>query len=252
MRGTHILETTEGRTCQDVEGKQPSKEHSLPGDHRGRDLSGHGKKVTKQGALTSWRPQREELVRIQKEINQARGTHSLETTEGGTCQDTERRQPSKGHLHTRDHRGRDLSGHRKKATKQGALTCWRPQREGLVRIQKESNQERGTHCLETTEGGTCQDTERKQPSKGHSPTGDHRGRDLSAYEKKATKRGTHFLKTTEGRTCQNTEREQPSKGYSHPGEYRQKGKSEHGKKVQEQQEGNNRNYCMEYGVARTD
>jgi len=91
-----------------MERKQLSKGHSHPGDHRGRDLSGHRKKGTKQGALTSWRPQREGLVRTQKESNQARGTHILETTG-----------------------------------------------EGLVRTWKESNQARGTHILETTGEGAC-------------------------------------------------------------------------------------------------
>ena len=32
--------------------------------------------------------------------------------------------------------------------------------EGLVRIQRETDQPRRTHMLETAEGGTCQDTER--------------------------------------------------------------------------------------------
>ena len=32
-------------------------------------------------------------------------------------------------------------------------------------------QVRGTHVLEIAEGGTSQDTERKQPNGGHSPTG---------------------------------------------------------------------------------
>jgi len=44
-----------------------------------------------------------------KESERARGTHWLETAEGGT------------------------SGHAKKVTESGALTLWRPQREGLVR-----------------------------------------------------------------------------------------------------------------------
>ena len=37
-----------------------------------------------------------------------------------------------------------------------------PQREGKVRTQKESDGVRGTHPLETAEGGTIQDEERKQ------------------------------------------------------------------------------------------
>jgi len=47
-----------------------------------------------------------------------------------------------------------------------------------------------TDILETTEGGTNQDIERKQLSKGHSPTGDHRGRDKSGYRKKEIKKET--------------------------------------------------------------
>jgi len=66
------------------------------------------------------------------------GTHFLETAEGG-----------------------NLSGNRMEATKQRAPTNWRPQKEGLVRAQKEINRVTGTHSLETTEGGACQDMERR-------------------------------------------------------------------------------------------
>ena len=102
-------------------------------------MSVHGKKLTKQGALTSWRPQREQLVRTQKESNRAKHTHFLETAEGVTHQDMEGKQLSEVHSQSGDRRGRDLSGHGKKLTKPGALTIWRPQREGLVRTQKESD-----------------------------------------------------------------------------------------------------------------
>ena len=40
--------------------------HSQTGDGRGRDKSGHRKKVTEQGVLANWRQQREGQVRIQK------------------------------------------------------------------------------------------------------------------------------------------------------------------------------------------
>jgi len=69
---------------------QPGEVHSLPGDSRERDLLGNRTNVTKQGALTYLSQYRDVLVRIQKECDQARQTHKLETTEGGTCQDTER------------------------------------------------------------------------------------------------------------------------------------------------------------------
>ena len=73
-------------TSQDTERKQPSEGHSQPGDSRGSDKS--GKKVTKQGALTSWGQQREAQVRTWKESNSVTGTHFLETADG-TSQDIE-------------------------------------------------------------------------------------------------------------------------------------------------------------------
>ena len=54
-QGTHKLEMAERGTSQEMERKWPSKGHSLPGDGRERDKLGYEKKVTKQGALTSWR-----------------------------------------------------------------------------------------------------------------------------------------------------------------------------------------------------
>jgi hypothetical protein len=50
-----------------MEGTRPSEEHSLSGDGRGRDKSGHGKKETERGALTDLRRQRERPVRTRKE-----------------------------------------------------------------------------------------------------------------------------------------------------------------------------------------
>ena len=130
-RRTHILETAEGGTCQDteinrqreahshsgggrgrggtcqdMERNRPSEAHPPPGYSRGRDLSGHIKKPTKRGALTSWRRQREGLVRTHKETGQARCTHILE---------------------------REGLVRIQKETKQGSLTSWRWQRKGLVR-----------------------------------------------------------------------------------------------------------------------
>jgi len=136
-----------------------SEVHSLAGDGRGRDLSGHRKNGTKQCALTYWRWQREGVIRTWKECHRARRTHSLVTVEGGTCQDMERRRLREEHSLPGDGRGKDLSRHGKNATEQGTLTSWRWQRDRLVWIQKECNQARHTHFLETGGGGTCQDME---------------------------------------------------------------------------------------------
>jgi len=185
-RCTHNLETPEGGTCQDTEGKRLSKAHSQSGGHRGRDLSGHERKGIERGTLTSWRPQREGPVRTRKETDRARCTHFLQTAEGGTCHDKKGKRLSEVHSLPGDNRGRDMSGHERKVTEQGTLTIWRLQREGLVRTWKESDRVRHTHNLETAEGGTCQDMEGKRLSKAHSQSGDCRGRDLSGHERKAT------------------------------------------------------------------
>ena len=107
-RHTHILETAEGGTCQDTERNRPTEAHSPTGDGTGKNLSGHGKKLTDRGALTTWRRQREGLVRTRKESDRQGCTHTLETAEGGTCQDTQRNRPTEVHSQTGDSRGRNL------------------------------------------------------------------------------------------------------------------------------------------------
>ena len=54
-RPTHHLETVEGGTCQDTESIRPTEAHSLSGDGRQTDLSGHRKNRTDRGPLTNWR-----------------------------------------------------------------------------------------------------------------------------------------------------------------------------------------------------
>src|SRR6267142_2753079 len=117
-----------------------SKRHSQAGEHRDTDKSGHGKNQSEQGALTNWRAQMDGQVRAQKKSKQTRGTHFLRSkdgwtskeskqgaltnwsTDGQTSQDTERNQASEGHLLSREHRQTDKSGHKRKPSKQGALT----------------------------------------------------------------------------------------------------------------------------------
>ena len=187
-------------------------------------MSGHRKKSTKQGALTFWRRQREGLVRTRKETDRASSTHFLETTEGGTCQDTKKnrasdardahsqtgdsrgrdlsghgkKRPSEGHSLPGDGRGRDLSGNRKKITEQGALTSWRQQRERLCQDterNRPTDQGALTSWIRQREGGTCQseDMERNRPTEGHSLSGDSRRRDLSGHGKRLTEQGALTL-----------------------------------------------------------
>ena len=141
-------------------------------------MSGDGKKPTERSRLTSWRWQGEGLVRRCKETDRPRRTHSLETASGGTYQGTELNQPSEADSRSGDGRGKGLSGDGKKPIDRGALTPWRRRREGLVRTRKETNRAKHTHILETTLVGTCQDTEKNQPSEAYSPTGGGRERDL--------------------------------------------------------------------------
>src|SRR6267142_1410159 len=89
VRGTHPLESADGWTSQDMEGIRASEGHSHSGERRRTDKSGHGRNLSKQGALTSWRAQMDGQVRTRKESEQARGTHKLESADRRTSQDTE-------------------------------------------------------------------------------------------------------------------------------------------------------------------
>jgi len=57
---------------------------------------------------------------------------------------------------------------------------------------------RGTYFLDTTEGGTSQDTEIKRPSESHSHPGDSREGQVSTREESGRASGTHQLGTAEG------------------------------------------------------
>ena len=83
-----------------MERKQPSEEYSLPEDDR-------------KGPVRT---------RHESDRDRVRDTHSLETAEGGTCQDTEIQRPSERHSPTDDGRGRGLSGDGETAAEREALT----------------------------------------------------------------------------------------------------------------------------------
>ena len=115
-RPTHILETADRATCQNTERIQPTEAHSLSGDGRQRDLSGHRNNPTNRGPLTSCRRQTERLVRTLKQSDQPRPAHFLETADRATCQDTETIRPTEAHSHAGNGRQSDLSGHWKNPT----------------------------------------------------------------------------------------------------------------------------------------
>jgi len=138
VRGTHFLESADGRTSQDTEGIQASEGHSLPGERRQMGKSGHGRNPSERGALTNWRAQMDGQVRTRKESKRVRGTHELESADGRTSQDTEGIQASEGHSQTGEHRWTDKSGHGRNLSERGALTTWRAQMDGQVKTWKES------------------------------------------------------------------------------------------------------------------
>ena len=77
----------------------------------------------------------------------ARGTHKLETAEGGTSQNTESKQMIPGDSLPENRKRRDKSGHSKKSTGPEALTLWRQQRGRRIRTRIRTDRGRGTHQL---------------------------------------------------------------------------------------------------------
>jgi hypothetical protein len=67
----------------------------------------------------------------------------------------------------------------KKWNKQRALTHWRGQTEGQIRMTKETERVRDTHILERAEEESSQNRERNEMSKGHSRTGECTGQGKS-------------------------------------------------------------------------
>ena len=80
-------------------------------------------------------------VRTQKESDQPRPTHKLETAQGGTTQDTERIRTAEAHSLPGDRTGWDKSGHGKDLTDRGLLTNWTPPHmEGQARKMKKKGE----------------------------------------------------------------------------------------------------------------
>jgi len=57
--------------------------------------------------------------------------------------------------------------------------------EGICRGKGKSDLARGADELGCAERGTCQEREREQKNKGHSPSRDRRRRDTSGYRKES-------------------------------------------------------------------
>jgi hypothetical protein len=125
---------------------------------------------------------------VGKETERATGTYELERTDRGTSQNRKRNQMSDKHSPPGERGQRDKSEWENKPSERRALTDWRAQTEGQVRIGKETKQATGTHQLESADGGTSQSGKRNRASNGHSQTGEHRQRAKSESEKKLNER----------------------------------------------------------------
>jgi len=171
---------------------------------RERDKSGYGEKVSKKGAFTNWRAQREGHVRTQRKSERAWDIHFLEITEGGTSQDPERKNASKGHLLPGEHR-RDKSGNENKA-KQARDTH---KLEGAVETSQDTKRKRASegHSLPGKHiERTSQHTGKKRASRVHPLPGEHKVGQVRTRSESEGIRGTHGLKSAEGRISQDTEK----------------------------------------------
>ena len=95
--------------------------------------------MSERGELTTWRWNGEELIRRQKVSDRARGTHFLETAEGGTCHNTYRKSLGDENSLAGEGQGSMLSDHGKNPIEQGVLTFWIRQRKKLVRIVEQTD-----------------------------------------------------------------------------------------------------------------
>ena len=129
---------------------------------KGRKTLVHRKPTRKsKGYLLPGEGERTDKVRLQKEIGQGRGAHSLETRE------------------------RERSGHGKKVTKRGELTTWIPQRgETSQDMERKPLGER--HSLSIDRRRDKSGHRKKVTSERNSLSRDHRGRDKSGHRKKPT------------------------------------------------------------------
>jgi hypothetical protein len=221
-KGIHLLPNTEREISQDSKRKIASKRHSHSYKHRERDKSEQQKKASKQGALTTCQAQRERWVRITKEGQEARGTHSLSSTERGISQDRKRSQQARG------------------------THC-------LLNIEEETSQDRKRKPESKRHSHTVKHRERdkweqqkKPASKGHSHSVKKRVRDKWGQKNKASKweaftpcqthgerqvriakeaqkaRGTHILSSIKRETSEDSESKQASKGHSQAVKHRER------------------------------
>jgi hypothetical protein len=91
-RRTYALDRAEGRASQNDDRKRTSEAHSHSGNSKREGQIRTAKERGRGRALTSWKAQREELVRIARNREQARSTHILESASAGISQDGERKQ----------------------------------------------------------------------------------------------------------------------------------------------------------------
>jgi hypothetical protein len=81
--GTYFLESADEGTSENGKSNRTTDGNSLPGERRRRNKRELQRKHGERRALTSWRKQMEEQVRMAKETERPTGTHFLENADGG-------------------------------------------------------------------------------------------------------------------------------------------------------------------------
>jgi hypothetical protein len=142
-RGTHQLSSPDRGIGQDSERKPVSEEHSPPVEPRAKGKSGQQMKVSEQRALTGSIAEGRTSQDNERKLVSER--HSLSASREGPV--SERKPVSKGHSHPDEHKRKDSSGRRKKASKSGTLTSCRAQRGRGIRTANEGQRVRGAHQL---------------------------------------------------------------------------------------------------------
>lgn len=148
-------------------------------------------------------------VRTQRESEQVRNTHALESADGRTIiQATQRKETREGYSRTRErewwtsgHKWEASEGHSPTGDRRGrSQEAGRKRERGYARPVKHRGWDKSrnrrkvsTHRLESTEGGTSQDTGIKRANEQHSLSGEWRRDDLCGQPEKASERSALTL-----------------------------------------------------------
>jgi hypothetical protein len=155
LRGTHVLESTE--RSQNTKTNRASKGYAPAGEHRGMGKIRRNNRASDRHSLPV---ERRGWNKSGHGTNRASDRHSLsESASGGVTRGTETNRTNEGYSLPGERIRKDKSVHADKQSERRVHTNWRSQREAQVTTRNQIEKKRGTHGLESGEGGTSQDTE---------------------------------------------------------------------------------------------